>query len=471
MARKKKVIDRVIVTDFAAEGKCIIKSEEHGIVFIPGSNIAPGDEVKILINRKKKAYSEGVVLEVLCQSKDRINPKCVHFGTCGGCKWQHIDYLTQQSQKQKQVAEQLNRIGGIEVDSMLPILSSSHIYHYRNKLEFSFSKSQWLTRAQISSGKTFDEGAFGFHASGRFDKVLSIQTCHLMDDRNNEIRNFVHKYAKESGLPFYDHIAHKGFWRTMMLRKNHLDEYMVCFQFAMPETERINSLLSELIDRFPYVKSCFYFINQKRNDSYFDLTPIHFSGVEFLLEEMDGLNFRVGPKSFFQTNYHQALNLYRKVKELAEVNEEDILYDLYTGTGTIAAYLARNCKKVVGIEYVEEAIHDAKINAEINGIENCTFYAGDMKSVFTMDLCKVEGLPNVLVVDPPRAGMDEPVIKQIIEVLPERIIYVSCNAATQARDVKLLLDYYEIDFIQPFDMFPHTHHVENIMRLQRKVKN
>lgn len=465
MARnKKRYIDSIEIADFAAEGKCIARLDNE-VIFVNGSNIAPGDIVKLVITKKKKSFSEGVVLEILKKSPIRTDAFCEHFGLCGGCKWQHIPYETQLKQKQKQVEDQLKRIGKVDIDGISPILGSVKTTFYRNKLEFTFSKDKWMTKEEIASGKKIDDVALGFHAPKRFDKVLPIDTCHLQGDPSNKIRNFIDDLAKEKGYIYYDHNKHQGFLRTLMIRTSSIGQVMVCFQFADYNQEEIAFILNSLLTEVPAITSIFYFINQKGNDSYFDLNPVHFFGKKYIEEKMEDLTFRIGPKSFYQTNSDQAYKLYNITRSMAAISPEDIVYDLYTGTGTIANFVAKNAKKVVGIEYVEEAIVDAVENSKINEIENTSFYAGDLKAVLSDELFAKEGNPTIIITDPPRAGMDKEVVQQILKSGAKTIVYVSCNAATQARDLALLAEKYAVGKIQPVDMFPHTHHVENVVKL------
>ncbi|SOE24012.1 23S rRNA m(5)U-1939 methyltransferase [Spirosomataceae bacterium TFI 002] len=468
MARnKKRIIEEIVVTDFAAEGKCIIKLENE-IVFVPGANIAPGDKVKLVITKKKKSYSEGVVLEILEKSPIRIEHFCEHFGLCGGCKWQHIPYELQLEQKQKQVGDQLKRIGKVDISNMSPILPSKATTFYRNKLEFTFSKDKWMTKSEIATGEEITDVALGFHVPKRFDKILPINKCHLQADPSNIIRNFVDELAKQKGYAYYDHNNHKGFLRTLMIRNTSIGQVMVCFQFAQNNEEDIKFILDSLLAKVPEITSLFYFINQKGNDSYYDLDPIHYKGLTYIEEKMEELTFRIGPKSFYQTNSEQAYELYKVTRDFADIKESDVVYDLYTGTGTIANFVAHKAKKVVGIEYVEEAIVDAVENSKNNQIENTSFYAGDLKAVLSDELFLKEGKPDVIITDPPRAGMDKEVVEQILKSGAKTVVYVSCNAATQARDIALMDEKYSVEEIQPVDMFPHTHHVENVVKLRLK---
>lgn len=469
MARtKNKLVENVTISDFAAEGKCIIKHEGE-VIFVEAPNMAPGDIVDIVIKRKKKNYSEGIVLNIHRVSQIRTEPFCEHFGVCGGCKWQHIPYEIQLKQKQKQVEDQLVRIGHLKINTVVPILASENTTYYRNKLEFTFSNSRWLTKDEIENGSAeYNKNVLGFHVPRRFDKVFPINKCYLQPEPSNSIRNFVYELAIRENYSFYDHIVHQGFLRSLMIRTTTTNELMVVIQFAQNNLEQIEYILNQLIANFKEITSLHYIINQKRNDTFHDLEIVHFYGKENIEENLDGLRFQIAPKSFYQTNPIQAEKLYQIAKEFAEFEATDIVYDLYTGTGTIALFISQFVKKVVGVEYVEAAIEDAKVNALRNNITNAVFYAGDMKKVLTKEFVQQNETPNVIILDPPRGGMDKEVVEVLLEILPKRIIYVSCNAATQARDLALMADKYEIVISQAVDMFPHTHHVENVVKLVRK---
>ena len=466
-SKKKEIIPEIVVADFAAEGKCIAKRDGE-VIFITTPNIAPGDKVKLQINRKRKSFSEAIVLERLEPSPMRVEPFCEHFGVCGGCKWQHIPYEIQLEQKQQQVKDQLVRLGNLEIEQFQPIHGSAKTTFYRNKLEYTFSNTRWLTAEEIKSSDELSKDALGFHIPKRFEKVLPINKCHLQPDPSNAIRDWFTAYAHGSGLPFYDHIEHVGFFRNIMIRTASTGEVMVVVQFAQNDKDLITNCLNEFKGAFPDITSLNYFINKKRNDSYQDLTPVCFSGLPYIVEEMEGLKFRIGVKSFYQTNSDQAYELYKHTRTMADIQPSDVVYDLYTGTGTIANFVAKQAAKVVGIEYVEDAIRDAKINSEVNDITNTVFFAGDMKQVLTEEFLNEHGKPSVVITDPPRAGMDKEVVEMLLKIAPERIVYVSCNAATQARDLKLMAHLYRIADVQPVDMFPQTHHVENIVKLIRK---
>ncbi len=464
---KKRIIEKATILDFAAEGKCIVKHEGE-VIFIEGSNVCPGDEVKIVVSKSKKKYAEGRILEFHSYSKDRITPFCSHFGVCGGCKWQHIPYERQLAQKFQQVKDQLARIGKIDVSNIEPILGSSKTQFYRNKLEYTFSNSRWLTSEEIGSTEDLNKNALGFHIPKRFEKVVQIDKCYLQEDPSNAIRDFFKDYAFANQLGFYDHILHNGFFRNFMIRTTSTLETMVVVQFAENDLKKINSVLNEFVLKFPNTTSLNYFINQKKNDSYYDLEPVNYYGLPYITEEMEGLRFRIGVKSFYQTNSEQAYELYKIVRDFADIKSTDLVYDLYTGTGTIANFIAKNSKHVVGIEFIEAAIHDAKVNSQINGISNTTFFAGDMGKILNVDFLNKNGFPDVIIVDPPRAGMDKNVCDVILKTNASKIVYVSCNPATQARDLELLFIKYKVKRIKPVDMFPHTFHVENVVSLVLK---
>lgn len=469
MARKKKdlpLLNDIEITDVAAEGNSIARVDER-VVFIPFG--APGDIADIKIDRKKRNYAEGHIENLTQPSPIRVEPRCEHFTLCGGCRWQHLPYEFQLKCKQKQVEDALQRIAKIPFPELMPILGSDSIWEYRNKMEYTFSNKKWLTFDQLRSGEEFpDRRAAGFHISGAFDKVLDINRCHLQDDLGNRLRLFIKQFAKEHNYSFYDLREQHGFLRTLMIRIASTGEVMAVMVFGEESPTEIQVLLEAVANEFPEITSLLYVINTKVNDTISDQKIHLFKGKEFIEEEMEGLKFRVGPKSFYQTNSHQAYRLYSVAREFAKLTGNELVYDLYTGTGTIACFVARNARHVVGIEYVPEAIEDAKINAAINNLGNTEFYAGDMKNVLTSEFIAAHGRPNVMIVDPPRAGMHEDVVKVILEARPERIVYVSCNPATQARDLALLHEGYDIETVQPVDMFPHTQHVENVVALSRR---
>lgn len=469
MARKRKelpILENVEITDVAAEGNSLARVNDM-VVFVPYG--APGDVVDIKLDKKKKSYAEGHIVHIIKPSTIRQVPRCEHFGTCGGCRWQHLPYDFQLQCKQQQVKDALERIAKVDIPQISPILGSSNIWEYRNKMEYTFSNKMWLTFEQMRSGKEFpDRNAAGFHISGAFDKVLDINKCHLQDDFGNQLRLFIKQYGKDNSYSFYDLREQQGLLRTLMIRIASTGEIMAVMVFGENDSAKINPLLEAIKEKFPQITSLLYVVNLKVNDTISDQEIITFSGKEFIEEEMEGLRFRVGAKSFYQTNSIQAYQLYKVARSFAELSGDELVYDLYTGTGTIANFIARKAKKVIGIEYVPEAIADAKINSEINNIDNTLFYAGDMKDVLTDEFINKHGRPDVMIVDPPRAGMHEDVVNVILNASPKRIVYVSCNPATQARDLALLDMKYQIDAIQPVDMFPHTQHVENVVKLTLK---
>lgn len=466
MARKKKelpLLEGIKITDVAAEGNAIARVDNM-VVFIPYG--APGDVADIKLDRKKHSYAEGHIERIIEPSELRVDPVCGHFGTCGGCRWQHLPYQFQIEAKQRQVKDALDRIAKIEYPEIMPILGSNEIYGYRNKMEYTFSNKCWLTFEQMRSGEEFpDRDAAGFHIPGAFDKVLDIRKCHLQDDLGNRIRLFVKKYCKDNALPFYDLRAQHGFMRTLMIRIASTGEVMVVAVVGQDDVDAVKKMLDSIAAEFPEITSLHYVINLKVNDSIADQDVVHFSGKPYIEEEMEGLKFRIGPKSFYQTNSRQAYELYKVVRDFADLSGKELVYDLYTGTGTIANFVSHKAAHVIGIEYVKEAIDDAIINSEANGITNTEFYAGDMKDVLTDGFIDEHGRPDVMIVDPPRAGMHNDVVDVILRALPRRIVYVSCNPATQARDLQLLDGAYRVEAVQPVDMFPHTHHVENVVKL------
>lgn len=469
MGRKRKelpVVENVEITGVAAEGKSIARVDDM-VVFIPYG--APGDVVNIKLDKKKRSYAEAHIVDMLKPSPDRVAPVCEHFGVCGGCKWQHIPYESQLRHKRDQVVDALTRIAKVEIPEVNPTLGSKETFCYRNKLEYTFSCKCWITFEDLRSGREIaDRNALGFHIPGAFDKVLDIKKCWLQDDLSNRIRLFVRQYALAKGYEFYDIKAQQGLMRTLMVRIASTGEVMLIVVFARPEQEKINDLMGAIAAEFPEITSLLYVVNQKVNDTIADQEVITYRGRDYINEEMEGLQFRIGPKSFYQTNSHQAYELYKVARRMACLKPDDLVYDLYTGTGTIANFVARQVKKVVGIEYVPEAIADAKLNSEVNGIDNTIFFAGDMKNVLTDGFIAEHGRPDVMIIDPPRAGMHEDVVNVILNARPERIVYVSCNPATQARDLALMDSLYRVEEVQPVDMFPHTHHVENVVRMTRR---
>ena len=459
--------EKVIITDIGAEGNAIARIDNQ-VVFVP--MLIPGDVVDIRVRKKRRKYLEGTVVRFHEYSPDRINPRCAHFGVCGGCKWQHLPYDRQLFWKEKQVKDNLTRIGKLEIPVLDPVIGSSDVFLYRNKLEYTFSDKRWLTREEMmSDNSSLNDDALGFHIPGLFDKVLDIRECHLQPEPSNAIRDAVRRYAHRKSLAFFNLRQQTGFLRNLIIRNTTSGKVMVIVVFFLDEKERINGLMDFLTGEFPQISSFFYIINTKQNDSLADQVPIHYKGDDHLLEEMGGLRFRIGPKSFYQTNTKQALRLYDCVKEFAGLTGSEVVYDLYTGTGTIANFVADSARKVIGIEYIDDAVKDAMINSEINGIGNTRFFAGDIRSLLSENFFLENGSPDVIITDPPRAGMHEDVVRQIIKASPSRIVYVSCNPATQARDAGMMSDHYIVKKVQPVDMFPHTHHIENIILLERKI--
>ena len=476
MARKKKqlpLLENVLITGVAAEGKALARVDDL-VVFVP--YVVPGDVVDLQVKRKKNHYAEAVAVRFHTYSPVRVTPFCRHYGVCGGCKWQCLDYAEQIKYKQQQVVDNLTRIGKIELPEISPILGASKTQFYRNKLEFTFSNKRWLTEEEISRNVTYDQmNAVGFHIPNAFDKVLAIEECWLQDDISNQIRNAVRDYAYAHNLSFYNFRAKgdepRGLLRNMMVRTSSTGELMVLFQFCVGtdvEREQMTDLLNYVGETFPRITSLLYVINNKLNDTITDLDVHTFKGEDHIYEEMEGLRFKVGPKSFYQTNSEQAYNLYKVARRFAGLTGNELVYDLYTGTGTIANFVAKQARQVIGIEYVPEAIEDAKTNSEINHIGNTLFFAGDMKDMLTQDFINQYGRPDVIITDPPRAGMHNDVIDTILFAAPRRIVYVSCNPATQARDLQLLDAQYKVTAVQPVDMFPHTHHVENVVLLEKR---
>ena len=469
MARKQKQLPiyyEVTITDVAAEGKAIAKVDDM-VIFTQYA--VPGDVVDLQIFKKKKNYMEGRVIKFHSYSEIRCNAQCEHYGTCGGCKWQILPYDEQIRYKQKQVVDNLTRLGHIELPEVTPILGSEKTYFYRNKLEYTFSNRKWLTMEDMQKEHRPEElNGVGFHIPGMFDKVLDINKCWLQDDISNQIRNEIRVYAQANRLTFFDLRNQEGFLRTLMIRTTSTGELMVVVVFFYEDEPARVALLQHLTDKFPQITSLLYVINSKCNDTITDQEIHCFKGEEAIYEEMEGLRFKIGPKSFYQTNSEQAYELYKVARNFAELTGDELVYDLYTGTGTIANFVSRKARQVIGIEYVPEAIEDAKVNSALNGIDNTLFFAGDMKDILTDRFIKEYGRPDVIITDPPRAGMHEDVINVILNAAPRRIVYVSCNPATQARDLQMLDVKYKVTAVQPVDMFPHTHHVENVVRLELK---
>lgn len=472
MSRKKKplpILEGVTITDVAAEGKSLARVNDM-VVFVPFA--VPGDVVDLQVRKKKHHYCEAEVVRFIKYSERRAEPVCQHFGICGGCKWQNLPYEDQLKAKQKQVHDQLTRIGKVELPDFRPILGSEKIYEYRNKLEFSCSNKRWLTKEEVNSGVQLDhKNAIGFHITGAFDKIYPIEKCWLMDDLCNQIRNEIRDYALNNGISFFDVREQTGLLRDIMIRNSSTGEWMVLVQFKFQEQgdeQRAHDLLQHIGDHFPQITSLLYVNNQKCNDTFSDQTVEVFKGKDHITEMMDKLQFKVAAKSFYQTNTQQAFHLYEVARQLAQLTGKELVYDLYTGTGTIANFVARHAQQVIGIEYVEDAIADAKANSKCNGIENTLFYAGDMKDILTDEFVKQHGKPDVIITDPPRAGMHPDVIQTILRAAPKRIVYVSCNPATQARDLEVLNEQYRVEAVQPVDMFPHTPHVENVVLLEQR---
>ena len=469
MARKKKqlIFENIEVIDAGARGKTVAKAPDGRVIFL--TNTVPGDVVDIRTGKKRKAYFEGTAIKFHKYSDKRTEPVCEHFEHCGGCKWQNMAYEHQLAYKENEVTNNLVRIGHLDLPEVTPILGCDNIYFYRNKMEFSFSNSRWLTLEEINSEEEIDNrNACGFHISGMWDKILDVKKCHLQEDPSNDIRNFIKDFGIENGLEFYNPREQSGLLRTIMLRISSTGEIMVVIQFFKEDKEKREALLNALSENFLQITSLQYVINSKGNDTLYDQDIILFKGRDHIFEEMEGLKFKIGPKSFYQTNSAQAYELYKITRDFANLTGNETVYDFYTGTGTIAQFVAKKAKKVIGVESVPEAIEDAKLNAKFNNIDNVEFYAGDMKDVFNNDFIKTHGQPDVIITDPPRDGMHKNVVAKILEISPKRIVYVSCNSATQARDLSLMKDQYNIIKTQAVDMFPQTHHVENVVLLELK---
>lgn len=471
--RKKPILEKVTIEGIAAEGKALARVDDK-VVFVPG--VAPGDVVDIRITRKKRSFMEGMAIHFHEYSKDRVEPFCENFGTCGGCKWLHLPYKLQLNFKQQQVVDNMERIGKIDLPEVQPILASQNDTFYRNKLEFTFSDTRWLTKEEIENSDELNRNGLGFHIPGRFDKVIDIEKCYLQEEPSNKIRNWLRKYALEHQLPFYNLKTHEGYLRIVIIRTATSGQTMVILQVAQDKPEWLNPLLDALAKEFPEVTSLNYVINNKRNETFHDLPVHNYAGKPFIEEYMiteegkpEKLTFQVGPKSFYQTNSRQAYELYKVARSYAGLAGNELVYDLYTGTGTIANFVAHQARKVIGLEYVEAAIEDAKVNSSINGITNTDFYAGDIKDLLDEAFISKHGKPDVIISDPPRAGMHPDVINMLLQVEAKRIVYVSCNPATQARDLALLDEKYKVLKLQPVDMFPQTHHVENIALLELRA--
>ncbi|MDC7997800.1 23S rRNA (uracil(1939)-C(5))-methyltransferase RlmD [Gilvibacter sediminis] len=469
MARKRnrKVFEALEIIDAGAKGKAVAKAPDGRVVFI--DNAVPGDVATIQTTKKRSAYYHGTAIEFQSYSDKRVEPACAYFGTCGGCKWQNMGYPHQLEYKQREVTQNLKRLGGIEPQEIIPIKGCDTPYFYRNKMEFSFSNNKWLTLEQINSGEAIeDRNALGFHIPGMWDKILDIDQCHLQADPSNAIRNFVRDFAKEKGLAFFDPRAQQGLLRTLMIRNTSIGEIMVLIQFYDNDQDAITLVLEAVKQQFPEITSLLYVINQKANDTLYDQDILVHSGRDHIIENMEGLEFKINAKSFYQTNSEQAYELYKIAREFAGLNGTELVYDLYTGTGTIAQFVSKQAAKVIGVEAVPEAIEAAKANAQHNKIDNCEFYVGDMKNIFNQEFIDTHGAPDLVITDPPRDGMHKDVVAQLLQLEAPKIVYVSCNSATQARDLQLLAEKYEVVKSQAVDMFPQTHHVENVVLLTKR---
>lgn len=467
--RKKKtrqLFENVEVIDAGSKGKTVGKAPDGRVIFL--TNTVPGDVVDVQTTKKRKSYFEGIATNFHTLSDKRVEPECQHFGVCGGCKWQDMGYEHQLFYKQKEVENNLRRIGHLELPEISPIVGSKKQYFYRNKMEFSFSDSRWLTLEELRSDTIFeDKNALGFHIPGMWDKILDIEKCHLQEDPSNAIRNEIKDFSEKNGLTFFNPRNQHGLLRTLMIRTASTGELMVLVQFYEDDKEKRDLLLSHIAETFPDITSLQFVVNQKQNDTIYDQEIICFSGRNHIFEEMEGLKFKINAKSFYQTNSEQAYELYKITRDFADLTGKELVYDLYTGTGTIAQFISKEAKKVVGIESVPEAIEDAKENALRNNIENTDFFVGDMKKIFNEAFIAENGVPDVIVTDPPRDGMHKDVVQQILNISPERIVYVSCNSATQARDLEMMKEHYKVSKVQPVDMFPQTHHVENVVLLDK----
>ncbi len=464
--RDKELLENITIEAVASEGKALAHVNGK-VVFVPFA--IPGDVVNIQITKKRKGFMEGFVSELIEPSAQRIEPFCSHYGVCGGCKWQPLPYHLQLQNKEQQVIDQLRRIGNLQFEQPLPIMGSEKTQYYRNKLEYTFSSKRWIESMNEADNLSEKERyGLGFHIAGLFDKVLDIKHCYLQPEPSNEIRLFIREFALENDYTFFDLREQTGFLRTLVIRTTSTAEVMVIVVFAKEDKEKRERLLEALKEKFPNITSLNWIINTKRNDSISDLECFNYHGNRYIFEQMEELRFRIGPQSFYQTNSEQAYRLYCVVREFAQLTGNEVLYDLYTGTGTIALFLAKMASKVVGIEYVESAIEDAKVNAKDNKIDNCSFFAGDMKDILSNQFVEQQGKPDVIILDPPRAGIHPDVAKVILEAAPKRVVYVSCNPATQARDIALMSENYRITKVQPVDMFPHTHHLENVVLLEKR---
>ncbi len=467
--RENKVFENIEVTDAAAKGKAIAFAPDGKVVFI--NNAVPGDICTVQTTKKRKSYYEGKAISFSSLSDKRVEPKCQYFGTCGGCKWQYMGYEHQLFYKQKEVENNLKRIGKVELPNILPILGSKEHYFYRNKMEFSFSDSKWLTLEQIRSDEIIENrNALGFHIPGMWDKILDIDSCHLQRDPSNDIRNFVKNKGEELNLTFYNNRKQEGFLRTLMIRTSSIGDVMVLIQFFHEDKNNRELLLDAIDHQFPEISSLQYVINSKGNDTIYDQDVVCYKGKDHIFEEMEGLRFKINAKSFYQTNSEQAYELYKVTRDFAGLNGSETVFDLYTGTGTIAQFVSKKAKKVIGIEAIPDAIEAAKENAKLNNIDNTEFYVGDMKKIFNNDFITQHGIPDVIITDPPRDGMHKDVVEQLLSISANKIVYVSCNSATQARDLALLDNDYKVTKTQAVDMFPQTFHVENVVLLEKRNK-
>ncbi|MBL7764874.1 MAG: 23S rRNA (uracil(1939)-C(5))-methyltransferase RlmD [Chitinophagaceae bacterium] len=463
--RKKYTLENMLIETYAAEGKCIAR-HDNKVIFVEGA--VPGDVADLFVHRSKKDWAEAMVSRIVSFSPDRVDAFCSHFGICGGCKWQMLPYEKQLSYKDQQVKDQLRRIGKVEVGTYLPIKGSAQIREYRNKLEFTFSNKRYLTHADLQKDLSFDQNVVGFHAPRLFDKVIDIDTCHLQSEPTNEIRNFIRTFALERGYTFYDIRLHQGLLRTLIIRLSSLNEVLVNLVFGEDHPENIQEMMTAIQTEFPQITSLNYTINLKANDTIYDQDVICFSGKEYIEEKLEDFRFKISPKSFFQTNTQQATELYRIVREFAECKGHEILYDLYCGTGSIGIFLSGGVQKIIGVETVDDAIQDARINADWNGLAHAEFYTGDVIKICNDEFFRKHGSPDVVIIDPPRAGCHDTLIEKLLEMKAPVMVYVSCNPATQARDLQLLASAYEVTLSQAVDMFPHTHHIENVVQLKLK---
>jgi 23S rRNA (uracil1939-C5)-methyltransferase len=468
MGRRKPfpLYEQVEITDAGSEGKAVARVDNR-VIFVP--YVVPGDIVDIQVVRKRKSYFEGRAVKINSYSDQRAEPQCSHFGLCGGCRWQNMDYKYQLHYKQKQVVDNLERIGGLSLPEISPILGSENIYYYRNKLEYTFSNRKWFVeKPDPDQPEVQNRSGLGFHLPGMFDRILDIDNCYLQRDPSNDIRLAVRDFTLKNEYEYYDVKKWDGYLRNLIIRTSSRGDLMVIIVFRYVDHIKGPALMDHLMQAFPEITSMMFVINDKRNDDISDLEVRLYKGDPYIMEEMDGLKFKIGPKSFFQTNADQAGKLYKIALDFAGLTGKELVYDLYTGTGTIATYISRYAKNVIGLEYIESAIEDAKENASLNKIENTSFYAGDILRILDDSFIAEHGRPDVIITDPPRAGMHEKVVRQMLKASPEKIVYVSCNPATQARDLAILKDEYEILKVQPVDMFPHTHHVENVVLLAKR---